>query len=193
MLAEQIELEHDEQILMQVRRHWFIILTKLLAFKAAALAPLILFLVLITIADSPQIEQAANLYFYQLVFLYLIWLTLVWMGAYNTWTNYYLDVWTITNRRVIVVDQKGFFSREVGSFRLERLQDINVDVSGFIATLLDYGSLQAQTAAGSKDEFRAHNLPHPGRLKSIILESADKLMDEYRSRAPISPVSNDVV
>ena len=102
------------------------------------------------------------------------------------WTNYYLDVWTITNKRLIAIDQHGLFHRETASFRLERLQDMNVEINGIIATFLDYGILEAQTAGGDDDKFRATGLPHPRELKSLILEASDVLLDEYKTPAHIS-------
>lgn len=192
MLAEKINLEADEVILKQVRKHWFVITAQILSLVIAGAAPLILYLVL-TAATGDVLRATVGLYWPHLFFVYIVWLSFLWMGAFNIWTNYYLDVWTITNRRVIAVDQRGFFSRTIGSFRLERLQDLNIEVNGLLATMLNYGTLEAQTAAGSEEEFKATGLPNPDELKSIILSAADKLMDEYRNRPPLTRISEDVV
>lgn len=109
-----------------------------------------------------------------LVALYTGWLILSWMGFFSVWTNYYLDVWTITNKRLIAVDQRGLFNRSTGSFRLERLQDINVTIQGIIPTFLDYGNLEAETASNDK-EFVARAIPKPQELKALILSAADAI------------------
>lgn len=114
-----------------------------------------------------------------LVFMNAAWLMLIMFAAFSIWTNYYLDVWTITNKRLIVVDQQGLFRRITGSFRLERLQNIQVEMSGIIATFLNFGTLHAQTAAGEEDDrfnFKATGLPDPQGIKAIIFENADMLL-----------------
>jgi hypothetical protein len=41
MTAEKIQLEVDERVLMQVRKHWFVIAGEFFAIIVAALVPLI--------------------------------------------------------------------------------------------------------------------------------------------------------
>ncbi len=174
MLVEKIQLEPDETILIQVRKHWFVLLAQMLAVLFLALIPAFLyfFVVYSGIFETIPLSYTPNTAL--LITLYTAWLLIMWMGAFNIWNNYYLDVWTITNRRLIAVDQRGFFSRTTASFRLDRLQDITVSIRGIIATLLDFGALETQTAAEDR-KFKATSLPHPGNLKALILESADKL------------------
>ena len=174
MYYEKIQLEPGETILAQTRRHWFIIFMQLFSLLATALLPVILyFLVEYSIKDYFTI---AEVYFPGLLFLYTIWLMIIWVSIFTIWTNYYLDVLTVTDRRIILINQKGFFRRNVSSFRLERLQDINVEINGIIATLLDFGTIEAQTAGHSEQEFRGVDLPNPRELKSKILEAADNLI-----------------
>jgi uncharacterized membrane protein YdbT with pleckstrin-like domain len=170
MNIEKIQFETDERILIQVRKHWFILAVQILGIVGAALMPLVLYLFIMN-TDVPGMKAfAINT---SLVFtLYSAWLLLVWMSLFSVWNNYYLDVWTITNKRLIAVDQRGFFSRTTASFRLDRMQDTEISVQGIIATLLDYGSLEIQTA-GEDSNFKVYGLPNPGDLKALILSAAD--------------------
>lgn len=186
MLADKIQLGSDENVLIQVRKHWFVLVAKLFGLVVTALAPFVLGYTAIALLNSQEIAATVSLYANLLTFVYVAWLVIVWMMIYNTWTDYYLDVWTVTNRRIIAVDQRGLFSRNIGSFRLERLQDVNVEIRGIIATFLDFGTIEAQTAAGSEEEFRMHGLPKPRELKALILKTADNLIDEYRNRPRLS-------
>lgn len=175
MLLEKIILEDDETVLAQTRRHWFVLFSKTISLFLAAFAPGILLFVVTNITQFQQVINTIAAYGGQIIFIYAIWVLLIWMALFSVWTNYYLDIMTITNKRIVVVDQLGFFSRSTGSFRLERLQDINVDIHGIIATFLDFGTLEAQTASGSEEEFRVHGLPHPRELRATILRAADGL------------------
>src|SRR5690606_39334527 len=108
------------------------------------------------------------IYFAHALFLYSFWLLINWMMLASIWTDHYLDVWVITSRRVININQAGFFRRQIGSYRLEQLQDLNVEINGIIETLLDFGTIHAETASGSLEEFKPRHLPHPRELKSLI-------------------------
>lgn len=197
MLIEKIKLEPGEKILIQTRRHWFILFMQVLSLKLVAIVPLLLIWFLSatmtnTLGDSVQLSQ----YWPQILFLYIILLVFIWMSIFNVWTNYYLDVLTITNRRAILIDQKGFFSRYATSFRLERMQDMHIEVTGLIATLLDFGTIRVETASGNlQDELKAKNIPNPGDVKSIILEAADDLITRnpiHDGIAPIDKVEGEV-
>lgn len=169
MLTEKIQLDADEQVLIQVRKHWFILATQLFSVGFVAILPLFLYVAIINMFNVDFLTPYTNL----LVALFSAWLLFMWMSSFSIWTNYYLDVWTITNKRLIAVDQKGLFNRSTGSFRLERLQDINVSVQGIVATFLDYGELQAETASEDRG-FVARGIPHPQELKALILSASDK-------------------
>jgi len=186
MLTEKIQLEADEKILIQVRKHWFILFARVFSVCVAAIAPLVLAYIFLTATESAEFNATLGVYAPHLMFLYATWILMLWMLLGSIWTDYYLDVWTVTSRRLIAIDQRGLFKRNIGSFRLERLQDINVEIHGIIATFLDFGTIEAQTAGGSEEEFRVYGLPHPRELKSLILKAADELMDEYRDRPRLS-------
>ena len=122
---------------------------------------------------SEQIKVDLAAYTSQISYLYAVWLLFLWFGMFSVWTNYYLDILIITDRRLILINQKGFFRRNVGSFRLERMQDINVEINGLIATLLDYGTIHVETAGHGDEEFRATDLPKPREIKAEILRAGD--------------------
>ncbi len=174
MNVEKIQLEADEHVIIQVRKHWFILGVQLLSVVFIALVPLFLYFFMIKSTLFVKLPLEIEINIPLMITLYSAWLLIMWMGAFNIWNNYYLDVWTITNKRLIAVDQKGFFSRTTASFRLDRLQDTTIAVQGIIATLLDFGTLEMQTA-GEERNFKASGLPHPGDLKAIILNAADTL------------------
>src|SRR3989344_5675804 len=123
MLAEKIQLENDEKILAQVRKHWFVFFAQILTIVVAAIAPLFLSIFISKSVNSGAFAFDISPYTPHITFIYATWLLFLWAGLFSSWTNYYLDIWTITNRRLIAVDQRGFFRRSTASFRLERLQD----------------------------------------------------------------------
>ena len=171
MNTEKIQLDADEHILLQVRKHWFVLCTQIICVVLVAFLPLF-FIMTISRVDGVASHIPVNMSF--LVTLYTGWLILQWMALFSVWTNYYLDVWIITNRRLIAVDQHGFFSRTMASFSLNRMQDISVSVNGILATFLDYGTLEVQTAS-EEEKFRVTGIPSPADIKSTIISASDSL------------------
>lgn len=178
MLIEQIKMESDEKLVKVVRKHWFILAIYIVEDIFLALLPLLAYgalsLVLrdldTTLIGGITITGTTG----TLWFFYLAWLLLIWMHFTNHITDYYLDLWAITDRRIVAIDQRGYFSRFLSSFRLERLQDMNIEVTGLLPTLLNYGSIEAQTAGGSNEEFKAKHMPDPRGLKATIIRMADE-------------------
>lgn len=170
MLFERIKLESDENMLRVVRAHWWIIFTRVLTAFFIATIPLAIPFV----AKFLNTEHIWSIYQSMFIFFYLLWVLGCWMVIANAATNHYLDLWAITNRRIVAIDQQGFFRRRLSSFRLERLQDMNIMVTGIIPTLLNYGTIEAQTAGGSNEEFTTNNMPDPRGLKALIIGAADK-------------------
>lgn len=181
MLTEKIQLEADEEVIFQVRKHWFIPFIRMFGICIVAILPLVAYITLTQITTLEQFDVSISTPL--AVALYAGWLLLAWMTFFNVWTNYYLDIWTLTSKRLIAVDQKNLFHRHTGSFRLERLQDMNVEFHGIIETLLDFGTLEADTAGeslgGHGNGFRVRGLPHPRELKAEILKASDALMRRY--------------
>jgi uncharacterized membrane protein YdbT with pleckstrin-like domain len=172
MLAERINLDSDEHIIALVRKHWFLLVLQLLGVGIAAILPFAIHVCIAYFMALQPLEIIVGPHI--ITYMYAAWFLVIWMALFGVWTNYYLDVWTITNKRLIAVDQRGLFHRNTGSFRLERLQDINVSVRGIIATFLNFGDLEVETASNDQ-QFVARGIPNPQELKAIILRAADTI------------------
>lgn len=181
MLVEKIKLTENEQIIKLIRKHWFILFSRTVSVIFIALLPIFALIGFAAVESYLPDSKLSAIYSYgaEMTFLLALWVLLNWMMLFHVWTDYYLDVWIVTNRRVVVIDQRGLFNRVIGSFRLERLQDMNIEIKGLIATALNYGTIEAQTAGGSEEEFRTAGLPDPRAIKALIVEAADKLENHY--------------
>lgn len=175
MDTEQLKLEEGENVTRIVRKHWFILVIKTLGIIIGGIIPLVFVSIALSSDLGRQFLPNAYLLYKPAIFFGAAWILLTWMILFASWTDYYLDMWIITNRRVIAIDQRGFFDRSVASFRLERLQDITVDIVGFIPTILDFGTITADTASHT-DAFVIRGVPHPREVKSLIQEHADEII-----------------
>lgn len=178
MLLDKLKLESDEQVLKQTRRHPFIIITQVGFMVMVGLAPLVLVGLgsAITPVD-PVIISFESLEGF-LLFMYCVFLSTIWIAIFGIITNYYLDLLIITDRRIILINHKGFFWRNMASFRLERMQDINIEINGIIATMLNFGTIEIETAGHGEEDFRAVGIADPSDIKAIIIEASDTRMQK---------------
>jgi len=184
MLFEKIQMEPDEEVLIMVRKHWFVIMAELFGIFILVLLPFVA-LVGFLIFNQTFATLGVDLYeFANLIgFAVAAWLLLSLLGGFTIWTHYYLDLWIVTDRRIILVDQIHFFSRNVSVFRLERMQDIEFKVKGIIPTLLNFGTLKAQTAGAHESNFNSTGLPDPRGLQAIIQRAMDKRLTTLHIQA----------
>lgn len=170
-----LKLDENEKLIAVFRKHIFYFITEILGIVLIAVLPLFIFpfLKMFLAFDSMQ-----SGYFFFLI--YFMFLTILWNVVFILWTDYYLDMWILTDKRLIDVEQKGLFSREVSSLRLENIQDLKLEVSGFISTFVGMGSVHVQTAASEK-EFIIHNAKNPEEVKKLILAMHNKQMEEVKT------------
>jgi uncharacterized membrane protein YdbT with pleckstrin-like domain len=167
-----LNLEKDEKVIRVVRKHWFAIVIQMAVSVILIFAPIIFFGIFESfIAINPTTK---NLFLF--LFIYVVFLIFVWIFIFVSWLDYYLDVWVITNKRIIDIDQQGLFNREIASLRLDNVQDIKIEVFGIINTLLKIGNLHVQTASPNK-EFILYQANRPEEVKRLIMH-ANKIETE---------------
>ncbi len=162
-----LNLENGEKIILEVRKHWFVFLGNVAGFLLGIFLPII-FYVLALIFLPDILRQKILDYKSLIIFIYSMWLLGVWVLFFIQWTNYYLDVWYITQKRIIDVEQKSIFHREISNLRFDKIQDISIEVRGFIATMLNFGDIAVQTAAEDSSDFVMINARDPQRIRKII-------------------------
>ncbi|PIT91324.1 hypothetical protein COU17_00835 [Candidatus Kaiserbacteria bacterium CG10_big_fil_rev_8_21_14_0_10_49_17] len=177
-----IHLQENEEVLLRCRKHWFILLRDSLLPCIVYILPFIFIEVFPTIYTNGFRTSLPEIPATTAAFLVSLWSLLLFMKLAGIWTNYYLDIWIITDRRIIDIDQRTFFSREVATLRMERVQDVTYEIHGFIATMLNFGNIHVQTA-GEESEFIARNIPNPEKVKQKILEKVDAITEDSITRA----------
>lgn len=170
---EEFPLEPGEKVVRVVRKHWFVLFTSLLPYALLAWLPTLVtsFLAGAAIANPETGALFARLTpenpWFRL-FLGLWWLAL-WIGAFTSFTQYYLNHWVVTTTRVVRIKQHGFFDREVASFLLLKVQDVSTEVSGIFADLLGYGSVRVETAGDASRHFTMDGIKDPTGMRDLIM------------------------
>lgn len=163
-----IKLEEGENIIYTARKHWILFVGETASLFFVAILPFALFVVPTTIFEQIFATLAVQQYGPSLFFFFWsLWLMFLWMVFVLLWTNYYLDVWLITNYRIIDIEQLGLFNRHLSSFRFDQIQDATVKVSGLLATLIGFGTVEIHTA--SNESFKFKGVANPNHLKERIM------------------------
>ena len=158
-----LTLDPDENIVRVVRRDMFVFYARLIVVFLLLLVPFVVFPLISGLVDDLTNGRGDTL----LLGCYLLWFLAVWVFFFYRWTNYYLDMWVITNKRVFDIEQHGFFNREISVFPLENIQDITIEVKGFFATLIKFGNLYIHTA-GEKQNLIIRDARDPQAVKDML-------------------------
>jgi len=174
-----IKLKPGEEIVRKVRKHWFVLLERLVILFFIFLAPFILYAFISGIEVQFGQEKMIILELNTALFIFIsaAWSLFIWMKCIAIWTNYYLDMWVITNKRLIDIEQHGFFHREISTLRMEQIQDITIETRGIVATLLNFGHIHVQSAAESR-EFTIRGIPNPQKIKELIFKQHDRAIEK---------------
>lgn len=170
--------KENEQIVLMVRRHWFNILEQ---FFVVFLMILLLIgsWFILPIFFPSVITSSFNVL---LDFLRNLFGMFIWITFFLIWIDYYFDVWIITDKRVVNIEQKGLFNRQVSELELVRIQDITTEVVGIIPTMLNYGDVFIQTAA-EKERFIFRQVPDPYGIKDTLMNLQKKRnLEDARSQ-----------
>lgn len=163
-------LKEGERIVFEIRRHWYVLARESSVIMLMALLPLLLL-------GGFEYFGLGDEFLLPILALCSGWLAVLWSLFFVAWTNYYLDVWIITNERIVDIEQFSLFSRDISEFRMDRIQDLTVDVKGIIPTLLGFGNLHVQTA-GIHHEFHIMDVPDPYSVKDRIMRIHDSAVKQ---------------
>lgn len=158
-----------EYIIAYIHRHWIILFASVLKSIALIWAPFVVYYVLVYQGNFNWQGLSGLLFILgsNLFYLYL------WLFLFNSLLDHYLDVWIVTNERIINVEQVNLFSRLISEKQLDKMQDITVISKGFWATIFNYGDVHIQTA-GSVERFIFRQVTNPRRIVHTITDAAER-------------------
>lgn len=146
----------DEVVKKVVRRHPIVFFWPLLQ-STIWLAVLVITLVFLGLGT----------YFYvSATFLALIIFSTVFKASFLYSNSFCL----ITNQRVINVDQRSFFNRNITETDYSKIQDVTNSTSGMIGTTFNIGKIIIQTA-GKQSQLEIKNIPDPYQVQQEITKN----------------------
>lgn len=158
------DFRDQERVVAIVRHHWWVLFREVALLVIFFVAPF--FIVPIVFASA--VQGGAPIPGGAVLFFAAAWTLIIWNLMFARWTDYYYDIWVITNWRIIDIDQQGFFKRNVATLlTLDHIEDIETATNGIIGSLLNFGHVQVQTAAAER-EFNIDDVSNPQRVEQTI-------------------------
>lgn len=164
------ELHKDEKVILYIRRHWLFLLLYTKSILLLFLAPVILVWIAQYYSFVPDINLlGVSIYSLTDILIYL-WGLFCWMLLAEQFTDYALDFWVVTNKRIIESELIKLFDVKLSTLELQDIEDITVHSEGFWASTIGFGKLEVQTA-GATNEFYAENIANPANMQKIIFDA----------------------
>lgn len=169
----------DEKVIHVLRRHPITLFGWFLGVLAILIGPFLVWWLIGTLQpELLEVETTRVLIIMGGSAFFLF----AWLFLFQNFMDYYLDIWIVTTKRVLNIEQTGLFARTVSELRLYRIQDVTSTVNGFLHTILDYGNMEIQTA-GEKVRFVFEQIPHPTAISKSVLEYAELDRKEHLDEA----------
>lgn len=160
---------HDH-VVLKVRRHPLTFLMQIIIFLILLSLPSLLDLGLkiieYPIPDEGVVQHVRKIIgtiYYLYMFLFILY----------SFFDYFLDVWIVTERYIIDIEQRALFFRSIVKQEIIRIQDVTAEVRGIIPTIFNYGDVHIQTA-GAHERIIFHKVPDPNGVVAIVLKTLEK-------------------
>jgi len=153
-------LRQWEVVKKVLKRHW-------MAFLWLFFYSFMVIVIIISIYLSMWFTAWSN-------FIVIIFVMIASVLLYVEWLNNELDMYVITNKRIIGIDQISFLNRTVSECSLADVQEVNSKTKWVLANLFDYGSVTIQTAWNASN-FHMSIVPNPLKSARQILNVVEEL------------------
>lgn len=156
-------IRSGEKVEIVVRRHWIVFwLVGLYALVGVIISlSILLFL-------NTAWAHILNIVFWMFFSIFL----------YIEWLNHELDMFVITNNRIVWVEQKSFLNRGVTECNLGQVQEVNSITKWILANIFNYGTISIQTA-GNMTNLEMTFAPLPLNQSRKILNIVDHYRDTH--------------
>ncbi|HRY52240.1 MAG TPA: hypothetical protein P5089_00095 [Candidatus Portnoybacteria bacterium] len=160
-------LAQNEQIVLMARRHWFFLAVSLLKAVAVSLVPWVVAFALAFFDLSFVNQQAFSAVFWY--FALIFWFISFCYGVL-IWVDWYLDLWILTNQKIIDIQQMGLFKRLVMTYVIDNIQGVAIKTHGPLASFFKYGDAEIKIS-GQANPVVFQQIPNAALVQEKILQT----------------------
>ncbi|MBP9812309.1 PH domain-containing protein [Candidatus Gracilibacteria bacterium] len=157
-------LKENEQVVMTLHRHWIILVYHFLYFITFIITTWILLAYKGPIIELLRYEA---IYWAGITIYWIAFLTFILLD----WINDELDLFIITDSRVIGIEQISTLSRRVTECSLDRVQEVNANTAGVLQTLFGFGDVHIHTASETSNmivNYAPDPIENARRINNVI-------------------------
>jgi len=164
-ISSFIKQKDYERVVHVLRRHPFTFLPIMFLFVILLFIPIALYFLFNALFSELLLRETI----YPLaVLLSSVYYLSILIFFFFQFIVYYLDLWIVTNDRIIDIEQVGLFSRSVSELDLFRIQDVSTEVHGFFPTIFNYGNVIIKTAS-SNSHIIFFNVSDPNKIREDLI------------------------
>lgn len=176
-LENLINQKPYEKIKYTIRRHPVTFFPAILLFFVLLAVPVGIYWLFVNSTLKILLENAA--YFTMITLAASAYFLSSILFFYTYFVAFYLDLWIVTNDRILDMEQKTLFSRTISEVDLYQIQDATSEVKGIFPSIFNYGNIILQTAGPvPKLIFKNVHKPHELRQTILDLSAEDKKFHE---------------
>lgn len=153
-LERRLNIKDDERLLSVVRASFVTIIAPAIVVAMLLLAPLFFMTPLL------RLETLGYIAIGVLLFLGLF------IGS-RGFVKWWFSLLAVTEKRLIIIRQKGFFEREVVELPFSRVHEVSYRVKGVFATMFGYGTVMIESA-GSDEPICMDCVHRPAHLQDLM-------------------------
>ncbi len=189
--ATMYELDNDEMVVCDVKRHHFGLVVLYISSLIGALS--IAFLVIYIL---PQIfDEDGKITSISFLIAGLVSI-LLFASMLIATIIYKENRLTVTTKDITQMLQQSIFSKKTSQLSLANVEDVTVEQNGVFPTLFNYGTLKVETA-GEQANFHFIYCPNPNAVAHAILQAREQYLsanpgqseEELRQKGRFSPPS----
>ncbi len=166
-----LELNKNEKLKTIVYKHWIVFFWHFLKISAIVALPIFVSCHFGFCWRSLWGPSA----FWSLIFIGAVF-------AIRRWIIWRKDILIITNQRIIDINQKNLFDKEVAEISFYKIRDVIYQVKGVLATVFDFGRIELHLVGGSV--LALERVPNPRKIQELLIKlksetemSAQELLD----------------
>lgn len=181
--------KEGEAIEFYTHRHWVSVISLILMTLFIVALPPALFMIFnkVNLLTTPGLLQnilvlGGSVYYLVAILFFFVW-----------WLDYYYDILIVTSERLVDIEQKGLFNRDISELSLYRVQDVTGKISGVLGSIFGFGNVLVQTAA-TEEQFIIKGVPRPYFVAQKIMELHNNVVNNVAENedVPMLHVANDM-
>lgn len=162
----------DEKIYVLVRMHWIRNIGWIINNIFYALIPFISIIILQLLNISIEF-----LSFRVFIIILLAYYSIIFSNVIKNFYDWYYDIYIVTNHRILDYEFSPFQGYKVAEAPLRSLEDVEEQSLGFLADMLNYGTIKVRTASNA-GELSFDYIADPTRVRDVIMDLV-KIVKRY--------------